>query len=200
MRRDVKARALSLAPPITESVFDSYRTVIAGHRELNSRRNPKGYHLFELLKMFERFYETGRSSLPGINLLVQIAGEVEVGGKKILRPSDFTIEEVPLEDPEIDRIDDVVPWDHELEQIQKVFEELDAPNCISPQPIEFERPTFDKAGNATGTETLVVHRRCRKCINCEATIPRDIAFHFQWYAWELFKDREPMTADLAKPV
>lgn len=62
----------------------------------------------------------------------------------------------PLEDEEIKRIWDAVPWDTEIAMLRDLFETID-PKASKPL--------------------------------------RDAAFHLLWFAVELEKDREPMTAD-----
>lgn len=63
---------------------------------------------------------------------------------------------VPLEDAEIKRIWDTVPWEHEAEMYARLFDGIDP---VAAKPL------------------------------------RDAAFHLLWFAVELGRGREPLTAD-----
>jgi hypothetical protein len=118
----------SFAPPLSDAKLAEYEALIPS----DNRRVAE--YMTQLVAMLRKFRETPDSTLAGAPHPVR--GVV-----------------VPLEETEIERIWDVVPYEQECDVIGQAFEAL---------------PTGDV---------------------------RNAAFHLLWFAYELAKDREPVTAD-----
>lgn len=122
----------SFAPPCPPEKLVTYRTVAASASpEIKEA-------MLALCDMVALFQQTPRSTLPGKPHPVGI-GLI-----------------VPLAEAEVKRIWDAVPWKHECEMYQRLFDAIPA----------------------------------------EQKDLRDASFHLLWFAVELEKDREPLTADL----
>lgn len=119
----------SFAPPIDAEKLAAYEALVP------SDNRQVADHMTRLIAMVRKFQETPESRLAGTP-----------------HPVKGTV--VPLEEAEIQRIWDYVPYEEECNAIGLVFEK-----------------------------------------QLTAGYVRDAAFHLLWYAYELTKDREPMTAD-----
>lgn len=133
----------SFAPPLDEAKLASFDTIA------DSQGGPVGDAMKRLITMLKKFWETPRSPLPG-------SGHPSGAGMII-----------PLEDAEIERIWDHVPWMNAEQRIAKG--KIGDDDC-------------DQYGVLFGT--------------LPQGEVRNAAFHLLWYARELAADREPITNDL----
>lgn len=160
---------------IDEAKLARYKELAAGAPE------EVRYYMNQLIEMVEVFKKTGPSKLPGTpNPATQNARTLD--GRKI--PQSLI---VPLEEEEIRRIYDYVPYPKELDVISKVFDEL--PTGIR-QTGEIEKiplpPTPEKPNNFfPKPKTEVVDPKAKEL--------RDAAFNLRWWAGQLCLDREPLT-------
>ena len=139
----------SFAPPITAEKLSEYRALAKG---ADARIQDA---MLPLCEMVEVFQQTPDSSEPGHPHPV---------GRGVI---------VPLEEQEIKRIWDHVPWPDECELLGRLFETL---------PDGYEERTIDGA-----RQVVLVDPGARDL--------RNAAFHLLWYARELTQDREPITND-----
>jgi len=87
---------------------------------------------------------------------------------------------VPLEEAEVQRIWDFVPWAEECDLMGAAFDKLQAGECAeNARLLEVYR-----IGGGVGPEPALLDTKMR-----------DAAFHLLWFARELEKDREPCTCD-----
>lgn len=101
-RTTVRRLGGSFAPPITAEKLQRYR-------DLAQSATPQVRDIMlRLCDMAAKFQETGPSQQQGI-----------------MHPSGMALM-IPLEQAEIDRIDDVVPWTEECETFQRVFDDIQA--------------------------------------------------------------------------
>lgn len=143
----------SFAPPVDDAKIDRFEQLA---KECSDSQI-QGYML-DLVKMLRTFRETPESQRPGSS-----------------HPSGVgTI--VPLEDAEIERIWDVVPWPEECDVMGRVFDKLPA-GCR-----RVNDPTAPKGYRIEITDQDACDRR-------------NAAYHLLWFARELAQDREPLTND-----
>ena len=131
------------AKPITPECLQRYKLVAA----TASPPIVKEW-LEKLIVMYEVFQETPESANPGV--------PHQSGTGTI----------VPLEEAEIQRIWDHVPYKEELDMIQALF---------------------DKLPSGRNEHGAVIDKRAEEL--------REVAFHLLWYAVELCLDRQPCTTD-----
>lgn len=89
----------NFAPPLDDAKLDIYEQLANGA----SRRVKE--HMIELIKMLRKFRETGES-------------------QAVAQPGPLGLPITPLEEAEVERIWDVVPWPEECDVIGGVFESL----------------------------------------------------------------------------
>jgi hypothetical protein len=118
----------SFAPPISDEQITSYEAMA------KSADRRVSQYMLELVKMLRVFRQTPDSTLPG-------------------SPHPVKGVMIPLENTEIERIWEYVPWPEECDVIDGVFASLPSGEL------------------------------------------RNAAYHLLWFARELTKDREPITAD-----
>lgn len=107
MVREVRHVGGSFAPPITDEVLDRYED-LAGI----ASSGPVKDEILKLIEMVRVFRQTPDSSLPS---------EPHPSGRG---------EIVPLEDAEIQRIWDHVPWDHEIDALKNLFDLIPADSML----------------------------------------------------------------------
>ena len=137
----------SFAPPINSDRIAAYRELAKSSPDERIRDA-----MLPLCSMVESFYQTPRSTA---------AGKPHPTGVGVV---------VPLEEAEIKRIWDLVPYDYECDALGTLFSTLP-----------------DGCEEVDG-EIVVT--------NSEQNARRNAAFHLLWFARELTRDREPITNDL----
>ncbi len=90
---------------------------------------------------------------------------------------------VPLHAEHKEILDELIPWGHELEAIQRLFDSL--PTGASHE--EFVEVTTPDGKPARVRQSVIVYP--------EAKALRDMAFHLLWHVKELDVGREPLTTD-----
>lgn len=113
----------TFAPPIDAELLSSYRKIAAGLPD-----SPVADGIRKLCDMVETFQQTPASPLQGTPHPV---GRVRTPAGIIGVPMI-----VPLEESEVKRIWDAVPWEHEIDALGKVFDSI---------PNETDKPTRDAA-------------------------------------------------------
>lgn len=98
------------APPITTDNLATYKALAA------TAPAPIADGMRELIEMVETFQQTPASSRRSQSVPLNA---VKDGQQITSAPC------TPLEDVEVERIWDLVPWDHELDAMGRLFEELD---------------------------------------------------------------------------
>lgn len=132
------------APPIDDEKLEVYRDLA------HTAPSPAiSEAMLKLCDMVEVFNQTPPSTL---------TGEKHPSGLGMV---------VPLEDQEVRRIDEYVPWQHEIESLIGVSK-----NGTYVAGLFDQLPTGQKGS--------------------EENNRRNAAYHLAWYAVELCKDREPM--------
>ncbi len=149
----------NFAPRITDEVLVVYRRLAA-------TATPEIREVItNLCKMVEVFHETPESDLPGTPH-PSLVGEI-----------------VPLAPEEIQRIWDLVPWPHECEGLERLFDTLPETEA-------------DRA-NAKRNQEYKARGEIMPRIEWTPTL-RNALQHLIWYAKTLSVDREPYTAEKAR--
>lgn len=149
----------SFAPPLDSGKVSAYRALAAD-------ATPEVKEIMDkLCDMVDLFHQTPQSSLSG-------------------RPHPSGVGSIiPLENAEIKRIWDAVPWVHECNAIQELFDQL--PTGVDGE--ELVAITLPDGSTAKRRQSIVTDPKAKAL--------RDAAFHLLWYAKELSVDREPITTD-----
>lgn len=150
----------SFAPPLTEDLLDHYESLAAEADE------PVGDAMRTLLRCVRHWWElpdsegTARSPHPsGTGTIVSLAPEIQ---------------EELWED---------IPWNHELDGIQRLFDAL-PPGCAA-------GPFVEREVESRG-EARTVLRQKVNVTNQDDYELRNAAFHLLWVTRELALDREPI--------
>lgn len=151
----------SFAPPLDATKLAAYRALA------ESAPSTIKAAMLPLCDMVEAFQETPAST--------------KVGAP---HPSGVGLM-IPLEDAEVKRIWDLVPWDGQtLED-----------GTIAPKECDMLADLFESLPTGTSGEAIKDGVRRAVVSDPKAKALRDAAFHLLWYAKELTRDREPMTSD-----
>src|SRR5262245_45638672 len=175
----------SFAPPINHDRLDEYRRLA----DTASRMVKDEMH--KLCEMVETYLEQEPSTEPATPHPVgAFAGP---NGQMIQPPS------IRMLSPQtIQRLDELVPWDHEtpgdhpneIEAVGRLFE------CIQQEAAQRNSATMQVRRMAASTQTKkgqAAPEVSREGL--EDVSLRNAAFHLLWYAVELGKDREPLATD-----
>lgn len=111
--------------------------------------------------------------------LVQLVSHYHTGSRKPTQRGVMMM----LASDEAERLDEHIPWDHEIAAVQKLFDGL--PSGVVE---DGTKVVEDRVGQ---TKTVKANR----VTNQKAYDLRNAAFHLLWYAKELGAGREPMTKD-----
>lgn len=103
------------APPLNEAELAEYKSLA------ESAEEPVRDAMASLITMVEKFRETPESKLPGVALETPYTQSPFRDGKGNPKAPPQI---VPLEDSEVERIWDYVPWGHELNAMGQVFEQI----------------------------------------------------------------------------
>lgn len=152
----------SFAPPLDKDKIARYRQLAKSADDLRVRDA-----MLPLCEMCSVFFQTPRSKRAAHTHPV---GEfIDMEGNKRTAPAI-----VPLEEKEIERIWNHVPWDYECDALGTLFETL-----------------------WTGMEERMVNGILQMVlVDPHARDLRNAAFHLLWFARELTRDREPLTNDM----
>lgn len=150
-RLQYKYKIGSFAPPLEPAQLEEYKQI--AHSAPQRVRE----YMLDLIKMLEVFWETGRSKQKPIS-------------------TESGVEVTPLEQAEIKRIWDYVPYLDECNVIGQVF------NNLPP-------------GTKTVIDTSTPKGRRQEIVDEQAFKLKSAAIHLLWYARELSLDREPVTKD-----
>jgi hypothetical protein len=166
----------SFAPPLDKKALDGYEKLAKG-----SKDKAVSTVMMDLIKMVRKFGETPASKLKGTP-----------------HPVGWGIQVIKLEEEEVKRIDDVVPWAHELAGLSNkdgtgLFDQLDTGTKEVPITEDDVVDTTEVSKRATPDGKRVFMKSV--VVDPKAKALRDTAFHLLWYAWELTQDREPLTTD-----
>lgn len=168
----------SFAPPLTPELLARYRE-LAEEAVRNRKYRQQGQLILQLADMVDKFNETPRS-------------------RERSTPHPAGIGQITkLEAAEVERIDDVVPYEEELLYYDSVFDKIEASpederNAHRSQQYKAKlRSVYDDAfmeGKQLSPRDLPEK---------PATEPslRNAAYHLLWFARELALDREPLTTD-----
>jgi hypothetical protein len=147
----------SFAPPLTDEKLAEYELLA---KDCPDRR-AAGY-MADLCKMMRVFRETPESKAKPRKH--PVAGLM-----------------VPLEEAEVQRIWDFVPWAEECDLMGATFDKLQKGECAENAT---RMAVWQLKGSTASAPPELLDTRLR-----------DAAFHLLWFARELEKDREPCTRD-----
>ena len=145
----------SFAPPLSKGKLATYEKLAL---ECQDRRVKD--EMQKLIKMMKKFQETPESPLKGSPH--PVGPNASRGGRTPMI--------VMLEDKEVKRIFEVVPWEDECELVSEIFSKLPSGSSQGP-----------------GRKHIVTNQTVYDL--------RNAAFHLLWFARELAADREPLTND-----
>lgn len=148
------------APPITDEDLERYEQLA------EAAPAAMAHEMRELIQMVRVFRETPATKERGM------PAQVELAGGRTAR-----VDVAPLEKAEVERIWDLVPWDHECTAIAALFETL-------PYPL----PEKDGRSREERIASLPEAKQTQVRV-------KDAAVHLLWFARELCADREPLTSD-----
>jgi hypothetical protein len=165
------------APPLTDKVLAGYAKIIAAQK-----KGPVKDAMKALYDCVENWWQLPESKREGPHIIVSVPTGKKTERGAVVRENK-TIAVRPLEEEHKEKLDDLIPWEHELEAMKPLFDALPDGTDEVPELVK----------NPNGSTTI---KTKAKVVDAEAHELKKCFTHLWWHVQELCNGREPMTQDI----